>query len=510
MTESAKPIRVLLYADAPAMVPQCVAAAEMLRRELDVKIVMTVLDRETCSDEAFEKYEVYDHEDLFRWSSKLVPSAARKASDASETDLLAGQNAIPVGTKRPRLGFRMVLARSIRKIPSCALNHYRRYRHIRAVGLIGQIVQACRGTLYVKRFLRNIRPDIIILAEDNIERLSSTFVYEGRKQGIPSIIIPFTIPNPLEPAKYYLHRKDHRVSSLASRLVSRFFPQWCYQLGDVKLLRLPAHSALVREAFGQSSPAPWILNRGLATKIAVDSEAQYDLYVRLGFPREQLSVVGDMYGVALYRSSANKQQFRSELLAKHGFAPEPPLILCGFPPNQFEGHDEEFEFQSYEALVDAWIQSFAALGSRANVLIRPHPRVPIKWLESFASAQNVRYTLQPTAELIPLCDLYVASISATIRWAIACGIPVFNYDTYRLGYGDFDGLDGVIYTQELKDFRDQLARFVDDPSFAKTMVLQQQSVMHRWGVIDGDVPRRLGSLVREVIGVERVQAIEEK
>src|SRR5215475_11851731 len=113
MTESAKPIRVLFYADAPAMVPHCVAAAEMLHRELDVKIVMTVLDRETCSDEAFEKYEVYDHEDLFQWSGKLVPSAARKASDASETDLLAGENAIPVGTKRPRLGFRMVLARSI-------------------------------------------------------------------------------------------------------------------------------------------------------------------------------------------------------------------------------------------------------------------------------------------------------------------------------------------------------------------------------------------------------------
>src|SRR5215813_7227509 len=101
MTESAKPIRVLLYADAPAMVPQCVAAAEMLRRELDVKIVMTVLDRKTCLDEAFEKYEVYDHKDLFQWFSKSLPSATRKAPDANETDVLAGEDGIPIGTKGP-------------------------------------------------------------------------------------------------------------------------------------------------------------------------------------------------------------------------------------------------------------------------------------------------------------------------------------------------------------------------------------------------------------------------
>ncbi len=33
--------------------------------------------------------------------------------------------------------------------------------------------------------------------------------------------------------------------------------------------------------------------------------------------------------------------------------------------------------------------------------------------------------------LVPLCSLYVASVSATIRWAIACGKPVVNYDVYR-------------------------------------------------------------------------------
>ena len=188
---------------------------------------------------------------------------------------------------------------------------------------------------------------------------------------------------------------------------------------------------------------------------------------------------------------------RSELLANHRFVPGRPLILCGFPPSQFGSKDRDFEFQDYESLMDAWIESFGALGDRANILVRPHPRVPIDRLQS-RTAQNVRYSQEPTAELIPLCDLYVASISATIRWAIACGVPVINYDTYRYRYNDYEEAHGVIRTETLADFRAQLARFVDDPSFARCVTRKQQGAMRQWGIVDGEVPRRFAALVREV------------
>ena len=118
--------------------------------------------------------------------------------------------------------------------------------------------------------------------------------------------------------------------------------------------------------------------------------------------------------------------------------------------------------------------------------------------EAFA-APNVRFTWQPTAELIPLCDLYVASISATIRWAISCGIPVVNYDTYRYRYGDYDKAAGVIQTETLADFRAHLTRFVNDPSYAADLVERQRSAMQCWGTASDKMPERFAGLVLQVI-----------
>jgi hypothetical protein len=151
--------------------------------------------------------------------------------------------------------------------------------------------------------------------------------------------------------------------------------------------------------------------------------------------------------------------------------------------------------------MEAWLESFRLLSDRANILIRPHPRVHFEQLQSFTS-QNIRLSQEPTAELIPLCDLYVASISATIRWAIACGIPVINYDTYRYRYDDYDEAPGVVRTEGLVDFRAQLTRFVDDASFANCLAQKQQGAMRHWGLVDDEVSRRLASLVREVTSAD--------
>jgi hypothetical protein len=261
---------------------------------------------------------------------------------------------------------------------------------------------------------------------------------------------------------------------------------------------MPAVTALVLEALGQSSPAPWILNSGNASRIMLDSEAQRDGYLKLGFSASQLSVVGDVNAEILHRGVSNRPRLLAELLARHDLPRDRPLVLCGFPPNQYGGKAEAFEFQSYDELTEGWMESFKALGDRANVLVRPHPRVSLSHFNRF-KIPNVRFTLQPTAELIPLSDLYVASISATIRWAIACGIPVINYDSYRYRYGDYDEAAGVIPTESLTEFRAYLNRFLEEPSFAADLRDQQRREMWRWGILDDQLPKRFSALVMELI-----------
>ena len=105
----------------------------------------------------------------------------------------------------------------------------------------------------------------------------------------------------------------------------------------------------------------------------------------------------------------------------------------------------------------------------------------------------------------------VASISATIRWAIACGIPVINYDTYRYRYADYESAAGVVDVEVLVEFRAMMKRFVEDETFAADLKERQRSVMNYWGQLDDGTGRRLSALVLDAVaGAGRINPNEER
>ncbi len=349
----------------------------------------------------------------------------------------------------------------------------------------------------INGFLGLVRPDIIILSEDNIETFSHLFVAQGRNRKIPSLLLPTTIPNPLEPAQFYWDNPNYEYKD--TRLQRLIPEKWRFDHRGKTLLRLSPPRILALEYMKLSSPAPWILNYGQAAAIALDSEMQRKTYLDLNFPARQLVVIGDMNGEQLYLGQQNKRKRIEDICARHKLDISKPLVLCAFPPDQYQGSStSQFEFPSFNAMVKAWMDSFGLLGEGVNVLISPHPRLNPKKLEKFAPG-NVTVLDVPTIELVPLCDLYIASISATIRWSIACGIPAINYDCYRYKYGDYKDAPGVLEVDDLNSFRDLLPKFLNDKGFADSVKQKQETVMHDWGIVDDQCPKRLADLVGSVM-----------
>ena len=101
---------------------------------------------------------------------------------------------------------------------------------------------------------------------------------------------------------------------------------------------------------------------------------------------------------------------------------------------------------------------------------------------------------------MPLGDLFVASISATIRWAIACGVPVINYDTYRYRYDDYKGVSGVVLVENAREFNAVIQRFVDDSDFANDLKRRQDMHKMFWGIIDAGFADRFAAIVSGLIG----------
>jgi len=357
------------------------------------------------------------------------------------------------------------------------------------------------GSGGVRTLLNVVKPDAIVVLEDNIQTYSRFFVEEASRRGVPAMILPFTIPNPTEAAQFYKGNRAYSLDGLVKSLFVKIFPRWRHDHLGQGMMRLPLDQAVLYELFGYATSKPWVLNYGSASAIAVESEAMRTAYTRLGFQADRLKVVGEPIGKVLHQGLTERAARRSDLLAGLGLDPSKPLIVCGFPPDQYNSNDtSHFEFETFERMLDAWMSAFGALHASANVVIRPHPRLDPKALK-LRAPDNVRISGDPTAQLIPLADIYVASISATIRWAIACGIPVVNYDCYRYRYDDYASADGVIAVEHLGDFRREIGRLIGEPAYFEAVRARQRAVMNYWGVADDKFAERFARMAQELLRV---------
>jgi glycosyltransferase involved in cell wall biosynthesis len=149
------------------------------------------------------------------------------------------------------------------------------------------------------------------------------------------------------------------------------------------------------------------------------------------------------------------------------------------------------------------MQSLSALQAW-NVLVRPHPRLTKTETDALRRF-GCTITLKDTATLVPKCDLYVTSVSATIRWAIACGKPVVNYDVYQYGYQEYSDAGGVLTLDNKKDFTDTLKRLTADQVYYERIAAAQREASSHWGQLDGNSSKRLMEFFENVISANKGQ-----
>jgi len=97
----------------------------------------------------------------------------------------------------------------------------------------------------------------------------------------------------------------------------------------------------------------------------------------------------------------------------------------------------------------------------------------------------------------------VASVSATIRWAIACGIPVVNYDVYRMNYEDYNEVGGVVTVDDRMSFLSAMRRLTTDTDYYETVADLQRRSMDQWGKLDGRSGERMLKLFDSIIQENR-------
>jgi len=342
------------------------------------------------------------------------------------------------------------------------------------------------------RILDVVMPDLLILPEDNVEYTTGLLVREARERSIPSAIVPYTIVNAEEIAEAYWHNPTYCVSGWRDRLVRLLFPKWFHRHRGRDLMRLPVDNIIALELSGLAPPLPWIVNSGFADAIAVEGPFMRDYYIAAGLPPEKLVVTGALYDDVLHEHLLRGRERAAELRASLGLQAEGPVLLCALPPDQYPSGRPGAEFANYEKMLRAWADVLRE-AKEYQVLIRLHPRTSKQDVGFLEKEFGLRVVEQDTATLIPLCDVYVASVSATIRLAVAAGKPVLNYDCYRFRYSDFRCVPGVVTVEDVKSFRTKI-ELLADPEERRRLAETQRQFAARANIIDGHAGERMLNL----------------
>jgi hypothetical protein len=361
----------------------------------------------------------------------------------------------------------------------------------RTIDLYNQLIK----NIYI--IIEKIEPSLIIMAEQNVSYYTHFFTILGHKKNIGTLILPFTIITAEEFYKAFYTIELFNANSRANKKFANKNKKWIYFYKNKKIIRLPAYLSEPMELLGLSVDNPWSCNDGPADAIAVENKKMLDLYLSNGVPENKLFITGTMVDDYIYESKF-KFNFIQNLYKEFKIVNKNyPLILVALPPWQW--NKSEVDFKTYNELLEYWSKSLLKYKDQYTIIFCSHPRMKPEEIVYFKNICSPLLTSVNVEKLIPFCYLYIASVSATIRWAIAAGKPVLNYDCYKYNYIDYKGVVGVIHAYSRMEFEKLLQKFLSDKEYYSNICSKQEKIMNDWGMIDGSSGKRIVNLIENII-----------
>lgn len=343
----------------------------------------------------------------------------------------------------------------------------------------------------ISSLLERFEPSQLIFPEENLFYFHHLWVHAARSRDIATAIVPFTIVNSLEWAEAFSRLPEFQADRGWNRLLAKAFPDWVLHHRGRRLV-LPSTYAAGCEYLQLKFDRPWVINSGPIEVLCSESQLMSDYYRRAGIRDEKIVLTGALSDDRLFSILENRLENRNDLARRLGRGITGKVVLIALPPDQFVGkHRAGCEFARYDDLIAFMVDECKKLLELhgGTLLISLHPRInpaDVAYLEKMGAI----IVHESVENLVPLCDLYIAVVSATIRLAISCGIPVINYDAYQYHYDDYTEFAGVKEVRTKDAYKAMLAASFNDDEYKK-MQKEQQETTHRLCALDGKAGQRL-------------------
>jgi hypothetical protein len=344
-------------------------------------------------------------------------------------------------------------------------------------------------------FLATVDAISLILPEDNVERDSSCWCRAIHERGGRATVVSYGSITPHEAAVAYFDNSDYVATTPEERFFLWLYPKWKMVFKKRTMLRLPVARAYAMERMGLAPTRPWVVNTGQVDGIAVESEFMRNLFAQHGVPFNKILPIGTLPMDTLASNINLASNKRQRLIAEQNWDSKKKIILCAIPPNQYPGVQSP-EHESYEDLLETWLSILLSASDSFNIIVSPHPSISQKHID-LIDVSGVAVKTDGAAQWLPVCDVYFTSVSSTIKWALACGKPVINYDCYQYCYVDYEGITQVLNAFSKREVTDNMNR-LKEPSYFEGIVIHALCSRARYGILDGQSVERIAHILKGV------------
>jgi hypothetical protein len=347
--------------------------------------------------------------------------------------------------------------------------------------LLSALVSEYLAIRRIKSYLRQRKIGIVVLGGLIADHDMNTWVKVCKSKSVFTVVHPSWVADFKEPLSIIKSDLNQRliVNTRFNKFIARKIPSGVVVSESTCYFRMPREVLLSKKFFGTLQNNPWILHSGNQDITLFESEAHLKLALDYGFLPENFEVTGSAMldeicnarigPVANWNNDSPSREI---------------LVLCAIPPDMF-GSRSDF-VQSFSSYIDFVSDLVQAVDTRfgPNVLYSLHPSSH-KIRSLIEQLVGTRCLSIPVTEPLPNCDLYIASVSATIGLALAAGVDVINYDVYQYGYSDYLGEPRVQLVSNFDDFKSALDATSPRRSHPDS----------RWGILDGKRLERVESIL---------------
>jgi hypothetical protein len=338
--------------------------------------------------------------------------------------------------------------------------------------------------------LRDERADRLILYQGRNRSWEVPFVKAAGALGVPRVVLGLAKPAlaaDLVPRK---KTKSH-MGKHFPRLVAALPGQYAEHPTSGEMVSLyPAEYLEAAARLEALPPNPWVPGGNSCEIVMVSGLDEFRELVACGAEPDRLFLTGSQAHDPLFRGWQNRDELIRSLQERYRLPAGKPIVVLSMP--QY-GEHAQLPWEDHWKEVHHLCRVLT--NCSASGLVSLHPRMDPASYSFISETYGLALASEPLVQVLPGADVFLASLSSTLSWAVLCRIPTLAMNFHGLPQQGFLRLPGVKLLTQRESLGPELERFLLDQGLRERISQRQAREAGRFSPYDGQCTERVLSAI---------------